>query len=36
MGIQFTPQLFSTVSIPTVTISNHHQMKYEVNNPKDK
>ena len=41
--IQFTPQLYSTVSFPTslgrlarptVTIANCHQKKYEVNNPK--
>ena len=41
--IQFTPQLFSTVSSPprlvriertTVTSENRYQKKYEVNNPK--
>ena len=43
--MQFTPQLFSTVSSPTrlgrlarptVTSANLHQTKYEVNNPKCK
>ena len=43
--IQFTPQLFPAVSIrnkvrytsrPTVTSKNHHQTKYEFNNPKGK
>ena len=43
LGIQFTPQLFSTVSLPTtlgrlalpkVTSANCHHNKYEVNNPK--
>ena len=42
-GIQFAPQLFSTVSLPTrlgrlarptVTSANRHYKKYEVNNPK--
>ena len=41
--IQFTPQLFSSVSfptrlgrlvLPTVTSANRHQTKYYVNNPK--
>ena len=45
LGIQFTPQLFSTVSAPTglgrlarqtVTSENRHHKKYEVNNPKGK
>ena len=43
IGIQFAPQLFSTVPsptrldrqpLPTVTCANRHQKKYEVNNPK--
>ena len=43
LGIQFTPQLFSTVSFqtrqgrlarPTATSANRHQTKYEVNNRK--
>ena len=43
MGIQFAPQLFSTVPSPkrwgiqprpTVTGTNRHKKKYEVNNPK--
>ena len=41
--IQFTPQLFSTMSSPTrlgrlacqiITSTNYHQTKYKVNNPK--
>ena len=41
--IQFTPELFSTVSFltrlgrlahPKITIANPHQKKYKVNNPK--
>ena len=43
LGIQFAPQLFSTVPYPTricrqlrltVTGENHHQKKYKVNNSK--
>ena len=43
LGIQFEPQLISTVMSPTrlgrelhqtVTGANRHQKKYEVNNPK--
>ena len=45
LGIQFTPQLFSTVFSPTrlgrlarpiVKSANRQQTKYEVNNPKGK